>query len=173
MYQILTYVEDNFAKSAICSTELKNGEVVLVKGLADSTLAKIDDIGVEGECYEVGDLEDDANKILAMVASDGHRYEKETSYNFGDYANTPSGEAVRIYFLHKGMVVSIEKSLIDGTVAKGDQLTVKAGSHNLKKYTAPVASEAGTGEADAKRIVGEVIGTSNLMGKDMVQILFY
>ena len=168
MYQILTYVEDNFVKSAICSSELKNGEVVLVKGLADSTLAKIDNIGVEGECYEVTDLEDDANKILAMVASDGHRYEKETSYNFGDYANTPAGEAVRIYFLHKGMVVAIEKTLIDGTVAKGDQLTVKAGSHNLKKYTAPGGSEAG-----AKRIVGEVIGTSKLMGKDMVQILFY
>ena len=95
-------------------------------------------------------------------------YEKETSYNFGDYANTPIGEAVRIYFLHKGMVVDIEKTLIDGTVAKGDQLTVKAGSHNLKKYTAPTGEEA-----DAKRIVGEVIGTSNLMGKDMVQILFY
>ena len=47
MYQILTYVEDNFVKSAICSTELKNGEVVLVKGLADSTLAKIGDIGVD------------------------------------------------------------------------------------------------------------------------------
>ena len=168
MYQILTYVEDNFVKSAICSTELKNGEVVLVEGLADSTLAKIGNIGVDGECYKVGDLKDDANRILAMVASDGHRYEKETSYNFGDYADTPAGEPVRVYFLHKGMVVSIEKSLIDGTVAVGDQLTVKADSHNLKKYTAPTSTEAG-----AKRIVGEVIGTSKLMGKDMVQILFY
>lgn len=168
MYQILTYVEDNFTKSAICSTELKNGEVVLVKGLADSTLAKIGNIGVDGECYEVGDLEDDANKILAMVASDGHRYENETAYNFGDYANTPAGEPVRVYFLHKGMVVSIEKSLIADEVVKGDQLTVKADSHNLKKYTAPSGSEAG-----AKRIVGEVIGTPKLMGKDMVQILFY
>ena len=162
MYQILTYVEDNFTKSAICSTELKNGEVVLVKGLADSTLAKIGDIGVDGECYEVGDLEDDANKILAMVASDGHRYENETAYNFGDYANTPAGEPVRIYFLHKGMVVSIEKSLIADEVAKGDQLSPKADTHQLAKT-------AGT----EKRIVGEVIGTSKLMGKDMVQILFY
>ena len=66
------------------------------------------------------------------------------------------------------MVVSIEKTLIADEVVKGDQLTVKAGSHNLKKYTAPVTDEAG-----AKRIVGEVIGTSKLMGKDMVQILFY
>ena len=81
MIQILNYVEDNFAKSIICEDEaLKNGEVVLVKGLADNTLAKVSDIGAEGECYEVTDLEDDANKILAMVASDGHRYEKRSVF---------------------------------------------------------------------------------------------
>ncbi len=169
MIQILNYVEDNFAKSIICEDEaLKNGEVVLVKGLADNTLAKVSDIGAEGECYEVTDLEDDANKILAMVASDGHRYEKRDMWNHGDYPDTEAGNPVRGYFLHKGMVVTIEKTLVDETVAVGDQLTVKASSHNLKKYTAPT-----TGETGAKRIVGEVVEVLTVQGRDMVKILFY
>ena len=68
MIQILNYVEDNFTKSIICADEvLKNGEVVLVKGLADNTLAQISDIGAEGECYKVEDLEDVEYGILAMV----------------------------------------------------------------------------------------------------------
>lgn len=169
MIQILNYVDDNFAKSIICEDEaLKNGEVVLVKGLADNTLAKVSDIEAEGECYEVTDLEDDANKILAMVASDGHRYEKRDMWNHGDYPDTEAGNPVRGYFLHKGMVVTIEKTLIDETVAVGDQLTVKASSHNLKKYTAP-----GVGETGAKRIVGEVVEVFTVQGRDMVKILFY
>ena len=162
MIQILNYVEDNFTKSIICADEvLKNGEVVLVKGLADNTLAHISDLGAEGECYKVEDLEDVEYGILAMVASDGHRYDKNDMWNHGDYPDTKAGDPVRGYFLHKGMVVTIEKSLVDGEVAKGSLLSPKATSHNLKLHEAE------------KMVVGEVVEVLKEQGRDMVKILFY
>lgn len=162
MIQILNYVDDNFAKSIICEDEvLKNGEVVLVKGLADNTLAKISDIGAEGECYKVEDLTDVEYGILAMVASDGHRYDKNDMWNHGDYPDTEAGTPIRGYFLHKGMVVTIEKSLVDGEVAKGSLLSPKATSHNLKLHEAE------------KMVVGEVVEELTVQGRDMLKILFY
>lgn len=162
MIQILNYVEDNFAKSIICEDAvLKNGEVVLVKGLADNTLAKISDIGAEGECYKVENLADVEYGILAMVASNGHRYDEKDMWNHGDYPDTKVGDPVRGYFLHKGMVVTIEKSLVDGEVTKGSVLSPKADSHNL------------TVHATEKMVVGEVVEELTVQGRDMLKILFY
>jgi len=162
MIQILNYVEDNFAKSIICEDEaLKNGEVVLVKGLADSTLAKVSNIGAEGECYEVADNEDVEHGILAMVASNGHRYDEKDMWNHGNYPDTEAGDPVRGYFLHKGMVVTIEKSLVEGSPAKGSVLSPKADSHKL------------TVHATEKMVVGEVVEELSIQGKDMLKILFY
>ena len=134
----LTYVEDNFRRSVLCKdADLKAGEIAMVKGLADHKYGTGDfAVALDGETYEVVNNENKADEMFVVVAPDGHRHKKEDMWNSGDYADTPMGEAVRGYIVHKGMVVDVEAAVIDGEVAVGDILGVKAGDKKLAKEAA-------------------------------------
>ena len=133
----LTYVEDNFRRSVLCKdAELKAGQIVMVKGLAE---AKYGTIALDGETYEVVNCEDKADEMFVVIAPDGHRHKKEDMWNHGDYADTPMGEAVRAYILHAGMVLDVEATVIDGAANVGDKLCVKA---TKKKWVKAAGTEA-------------------------------
>ena len=131
----LTYVDDKFRRSVLCKdADLKAGEIAMVKGLAAPKYGTGDfAVALDGETYEVVNCEDKAEEMFVVVAPDGHRHKKEDMWNSGDYADTPMGEAVRAYILHAGMVVDVEASIIDGDVAVGDVLGVKAGDKKWAK----------------------------------------
>ena len=133
----LTYVEDNFRRSVLCKdADLKAGEIAMVKGLADPKYGTGDfAVVLDGETYEVVNCEDKAEEMFVIIAPDGHRHKKEDMWNHGDYADTPMGEAVRGYIVHKGMVVDVEAAVIDGEVAVGDMLGVKAADKKWAKAT--------------------------------------
>lgn len=137
----LTYVEDNFRRSVLCKdADLKAGEIAMVKGLADPKYGTGDfAVVLDGETYEVVNCEDKAEEMFVMIAPDGHRHKKEDMWNHGDYADTPMGEAVRGYIIHKGMVVDVEAAVIDGAVEVGDMLGVKAADKKLSKDGAAAA----------------------------------
>ena len=137
----LTYVQDNFRRSVLCKdADLKAGEVVMIKGLADPKYGTGDfAVALDGETYEVVNCEDKAEEAFVVIAPDGHRHKKEDMWNHGDYADTPMGEAVRSYILHAGMVLDVEAAVIDGEVAVGDILGVKAGSKKLAKESGATA----------------------------------
>ena len=134
----LTYVQDNFRRSVLCKdADLKAGEIAMIKGLAEAKYGTGDyavDLG--GETYEVVNCVDKDDEAFVVIAPDGHRHKKEDMWNHGDYADTPMGEAVRGYIVHKGMVVDVEAAVIDGEVAVGDILGVKAGDKKLAKEAA-------------------------------------
>ena len=134
----LTYVDDKFRRSVLCKdADLKAGEIAMVKGLADPKYGTGDfAVVLDGETYEVVNCEDKAEEMFVIIAPDGHRHKKEDMWNSGDYADTPMGEAVRGYIVHKGMVVDVEAAVIDGEVAVGDILGVKAGAKKLAKEAA-------------------------------------
>ena len=134
----LTYVDDKFRRSVLCKdADLKAGEIAMVKGLADPKYGTGDfAVALDGETYEVVNCEDKAEEMFVIIAPDGHRHKKEDMWNHGDYADTPMGEAVRGYIVHKGMVVDVEAAVIDGEVAVGDILGVKAGDKKLAKEAA-------------------------------------
>ena len=139
----LTYVEDNFRRSVLCKdADLKAGEIAMIKGLADPKYNTGEfAIALDGETYEVVNCADEAGEMFVVVAPDGHRHKKEDMWNHGDYADTPMGEAVRAYILHVGMVLDVEvAAAIDGEVAVGDVLGVKAGD---KKWAKDAGATAG------------------------------
>ena len=141
----LTYVEDNFRRSVLCKdADLKAGEIAMVKGLADPKYGTGDfAVALDGETYEVVNCEDKAEEMFVVVAPDGHRHKKEDMWNSGDYADTPMGEAVRGYIVHKGMVLDVEAAVIDGEISAlnvGDMLGVKAGD---KKWAKDAGTTAG------------------------------
>lgn len=140
----LTYVEDNFRRSVLCKdADLKAGEIAMVKGLADPKYNTGDfAVVLDGETYEVVNNEDKAEEMFVVIAPDGHRHKKEDMWNHGDYADTPMGEAVRAYILHVGMVLDVEvAAAIDGDVAVGDILGVKAGEKKLAKDAGTTAGK--------------------------------
>ena len=134
----LTYVEDNFRRSVLCKdADLKAGEIAMVKGLAAPKYGTGDfAVALDGETYEVVKNEDKADEMFVVVAPDGHRHKKEDMWNHGDYADTPMGEAVRGYIVHKGMVLDVEAKVIDGAVEVGDMLGVKAADKKWAKEAA-------------------------------------
>ena len=133
----LTYVDDKFRRSVLCKdADLKAGEIAMVKGLADPKYNTGEfAVVLDGETYEVVNNEDKADEMFVVVAPDGHRHKKEDMWNHGDYADTPMGEAVRGYIVHKGMVLDVEAAVIDGEVAVGDMLGVKAADKKWAKAT--------------------------------------
>ena len=133
----LTYVDDKFRRSVLCKdADLKAGEIAMVKGLADPKYGTGDfAVALDGETYEVVNCEDKADEMFVVVAPDGHRHKKEDMWNSGDYADTPINEAVRGYIVHKGMVLDVEAAVIDGEVAVGDMLGVKAADKKWAKAT--------------------------------------
>ena len=141
----LTYVDDKFRRSVLCKdADLKAGEIAMVKGLADPKYGTGDfAVALDGETYEVVNCEDKAEEMFVMIAPDGHRHKKEDMWNHGDYADTPMGEAVRGYIVHKGMVLDVEAAVIDGEISAlnvGDMLGVKAGD---KKWAKDAGTTAG------------------------------
>ena len=132
----LTYVDDKFRRSVLCKdAELKAGQIVMVKGLAE---AKYGTIALDGETYEVVNCEDKADEMFVVVAPDGHRHKKEDMWNSGDYADTPMGEAVRAYIVHKGMVLDVEAAVIEDAISGievGDMLGVKVADKKWAKAT--------------------------------------
>ena len=135
----LTYVDDKFRRSVLCKdADLKAGEIAMVKGLADPKYNTGEfAVVLDGETYEVVNNEDKADEMFVVVAPDGHRHKKEDMWNHGDYADTPMGEAVRAYILHVGMVLDVEvAAAIDGEVAVGDMLGVKAADKKWAKEAA-------------------------------------
>ena len=137
----LTYVEDNFRRSVLCKdADLKAGEIAMVKGLADPKYNTGEfAVVLDGETYEVVNNEDKADEMFVVVAPDGHRHKKEDMWNSGDYADTPMGEAVRGYIVHKGMVLDVEAAVIDGEISAlnvGDMLGVKAADKKWAKEAA-------------------------------------
>ena len=159
----LTYVDDKFRRSVLCKdADLKAGEIAMVKGLADPKYGTGDfAVVLDGETYEVVNCEDKAEEMFVVVAPDGHRHKKEDMWNSGDYADTPMGEAVRSYILHVGMVLDIEvAAAIDGEVAVGDTLGVKAGD---KKWAKDAGATAGK--------FAKVLKKYKIDKKDMVRIV--
>ena len=141
----LTYVDDKFRRSVLCKdADLKAGEIAMVKGLADPKYNTGEfAVVLDGETYEVVNNEDKADEMFVVVAPDGHRHKKEDMWNSGDYADTPMGEAVRGYIVHKGMVLDVEAAVIDGEISAlnvGDMLGVKAAD---KKWTKEAAAAPG------------------------------
>ena len=141
----LTYVDDKFRRSVLCKdADLKAGEIAMVKGLADPKYGTGDfAVALDGETYEVVNCEDKADEMFVMIAPDGHRHKKEDMWNHGDYADTPMGEAVRGYIVHKGMVLDVEAAVIDGEISAlnvGDMLGVKAAD---KKWAKDAAAAPG------------------------------
>ena len=134
----LTYVQDNFRRSVLCKdADLKAGEIAMIKGLADPKYNTGDyAVALDGETYEVVNCADKADEAFVVIAPDGHRHKKEDMWNHGDYADTPMGEAVRGYIVHKGMVLDVEAAVIDGEVAVGDMLGVKAADKKWAKEAA-------------------------------------
>lgn len=137
----LTYVDDKFRRSVLCKdADLKAGEIAMVKGLADAKYGTGDfAVALDGETYEVVNNEDKADEMFVVVAPDGHRHKKEDMWNSGDYADTPMGEAVRGYIVHKGMVLDVEAAVIDGEISAlnvGDMLGVKAADKKWAKEAA-------------------------------------
>ena len=140
----LTYVDDKFRRSVLCKdADLKAGEIAMVKGLADPKYNTGEfAVVLDGETYEVVDNQDKAEEMFVVIAPDGHRHKKEDMWNSGDYADTPMGEAVRAYILHVGMVLDVEAAAaIDGDVAVGDVLGVKAGGKKLAKDAGATAGK--------------------------------
>ena len=141
----LTYVDDKFRRSVLCKdADLKAGAIAMVKGLAAPKYGTGDfAVVLDGETYEVVDNQDKAEEMFVVIAPDGHRHKKEDMWNHGDYADTPMGEAVRAYIVHKGMVVDVEAAVIDGEISAlnvGDMLGVKAGD---KKWAKDAGTTAG------------------------------
>lgn len=137
----LTYVDDKFRRSVLCKdADLKAGEIAMVKGLADPKYGTGDfAVALDGETYEVVNCADEADEMFVVVAPDGHRHKKEDMWNSGDYADTPMGEAVRGYIVHKGMVLDVEAAVIDGEISAlnvGDMLGVKAADKKWAKEAA-------------------------------------
>ena len=137
----LTYVDDKFRRSVLCKdADLKAGEIAMVKGLADPKYNTGEfAVVLDGETYEVVNNEDKADEMFVVVAPDGHRHKKEDMWNSGDYADTPMGEAVRGYIVHKGMVLDVEAAVIDGEISAlnvGDMLGVKAADKKWAKEAA-------------------------------------
>ena len=137
----LTYVDDKFRRSVLCKdADLKAGEIAMVKGLADPKYGTGDfAVALDGETYEVVNCEDKADEMFVVIAPDGHRHKKEDMWNHGDYADTPMGEAVRGYIVHKGMVLDVEAAVIDGEISAlnvGDMLGVKAADKKWAKEAA-------------------------------------
>ena len=137
----LTYVDDKFRRSVLCKdADLKAGEIAMVKGLADPKYNTGEfAVVLDGETYEVVDCADEADEMFVMIAPDGHRHKKEDMWNSGDYADTPMGEAVRGYIVHKGMVLDVEAAVIDGEISAlnvGDMLGVKAADKKWAKEAA-------------------------------------
>ena len=137
----LTYVDDKFRRSVLCKdADLKAGEIAMVKGLADPKYNTGEfAVVLDGETYEVINCADKADEMFVVVAPDGHRHKKEDMWNSGDYADTPMGEAVRGYIIHKGMVLDVEAAVIDGEISAlnvGDMLGVKAADKKWAKEAA-------------------------------------
>ena len=137
----LTYVQDNYRRSVLCKdADLRAGEIAMIKGLADPKYNTGDfAVVLDGETYEVINCADKADEMFVVVAPDGHRHKKEDMWNSGDYADTPMGEAVRGYIIHKGMVLDVEAAVIDGEISAlnvGDMLGVKAADKKWAKEAA-------------------------------------
>lgn len=162
MYLILNYVEDNFARTIISDQDMKAGEVAMIEGLADNTLAIRAGVPVVGEAYKAVVNADSADDLFVLVAPDGHRYDQKDMWNKGELEDIVAGEAVRGYIVHKGMVVSVEETVLDGGagLVVGDKLCAKVGERKLTK-------SAGTEDS----IMGKVIERYELDGRKMVKIL--
>lgn len=152
---------NEMAISCACSETVKNGEVLMLKGLAPASLTTVNGIALEGETYELVDNVDDANEIFVIAAFGAHRYKNEQNYDFGDFDDV-SGKPFRGYILRRGMEFDVEEAVLEAgsELAVGDKLAVKASTHKLAKS-----------EGTEKAIVAKVVAKPTLHGKKMVTIV--
>lgn len=162
MYLGLFRVDENMARSCVAAATVKNGEVLKIKGLAPSTMAKVGNVSMDGECYEVVDNTDDANALFVVAAPGAHRYSNEQDYDFGDFDDVVANKPFRGYILHRGDVFIFEEAVLEGgaELAKDDLLAVKPSTHKLAKA-----------EGTEKAICFQVLEKLTLHGRPMVKAI--
>lgn len=161
MYLIIKRrIADN-AISVIPKAECQNGSLVLLGGYAAKKIGGVD---VAGEALEGKVLTDAVGDQFAVVAPDvtaDQRYSLHGKTD--DDLTVPAGELTRAYICHPGLVLQIEKTLINETVVEGDLLAPHASSQKYAKYVG----------SSSKNAVARVLKTGvKHMGREMVEIIF-
>lgn len=161
MYLIIKRrIADN-AISVIPKAECQNGALVLLGGYAAKSIGGVN---VAGEALEGKVLTDAVGDQFAVVAPDvtvDQRYSLNGKTD--DDLKVPAGEPTRAYISHAGLVLKIEKALIDGEVVEGDLLAPKASTQQYTKYVS----------STNKNAIARVLKTGvKHMGRDMVEIIF-
>lgn len=153
-------IADN-AISVVPEAECQNGGLVLLGGYAERTIGGVD---MSGEALEGKVLTDAVGDQFAVIAPDVTADQRYSLH--GKKENdlvVPEGEITRAYIAHPGLVLKIEKALIEGEVAEGDLLSPKTGSQKYTKYV----------EETNKNIIARVLKTGvKYMGRDMIEIIF-
>lgn len=163
MFLELQTVNDSYAKSIVCDTEIENGGIVKVDGLASMSLVGVD---LGGETFKGAKLTDELGDLYAVVAPDVTEAQRYTLFGKNeDDMVIPANEPSRCYFFHTGMRLRVEKDIIAGNIAEGDKLTVKAGSNQLQKATL-------SGETPSVNVVARVLKVTNYKGRPCYEILF-
>lgn len=161
MYLIIKRrIADN-AISVVPEAECQNGALVVLGGYANKKIGSVD---VSGEALEGKALTDAVGDQYAVIAPDvtaDQRYSLHGKTD--DDLKVEAGEITRAYIAHAGLVLKIEKALIDGEVADGDLLAPKDGTQKYTKYE----------NETNKNAIARVLKTGvKHMGREMVEIIF-
>lgn len=151
----------DYAVSVIVDTQVDNGGLVKIDGMATKAIAGVD---VSGEAFKGAVLTDAVGDLFAVVAPDVTEDQRYTTVGkVEDDMVVPAGEASRAYLTHKGLVLTIEKGCVEGTaVAKGDLLAPKAGTNHYEKYVT----------STHKNAVAQVLSVGKYRGRDVIEIVF-
>lgn len=180
MFLRLDNMYDDMGRHVVCAEDLENGQVAKIKGLAsgasDGDIVRKVGIDLGGQAFEVEKATDVQGAKYVLIANDNHRYENELNYNVGDCPTTKKGTVVRAYILGGGQTATVEEAVIDGSVAVGDYLTVKANSYKFTKGTAKtIALNSGKDAvvvSGNENLVALVLEKVTLYGKSMVKLMF-
>ena len=164
MYLELQTVNDDYARSIVCDTEVNNGGIVKVSGLADKSIAGVK---VGRETFKGVNLTDEKGDLYAVVAPDVTQDQRYSLHGkIEDDMTVPANEESRCYLFHSGMRLRVEKGIIAGTVAEGDKLAPKANSFQLQKATL-------TGETGVSvNVLAKLLKVFKYRGRDCYEILF-
>lgn len=125
---------------------LENGAFVALGGLVQERLGR--------DCYQIAKLAEGCK--LGFVADVALQYDE--SKDERDF-ELVAGAITRVYKPKAGQGITIAKKHVNGTVAVGDKLEIKAASYQLQKATTGV-------------VVAEVLEVYNFEGQDSLYIEF-
>lgn len=128
--------------------EIENGSVVQLGDLIDG----------EGELYKATAPKAGVKIYdLVLVSSPEIIYDQTRHHNLDEYINV-AGHNCRGYHFHSGDGFSVTKEGFSGTPAKGNYVSVTAGSTKLKvSATAPAASDISIGKIEDIRSYKNVV----------------